>query len=329
MKIPIVKFAFVLILSVLLTQTTNSQEESPPEWSPKLNKFHNYKSSFVVGLSSLEDMRKMETLWNEIGEDLKIEQNDFAGTYVNLGYESGYFLRWTLNKGFILIPYFDQNYIQDFSYGKVTFVDSSEIIFTPERELSFGRPFKKLPRKWTVIGSGFNPVEMLKDLGLYRAGLGMYNDFNGECCIFAPEFVNRKVEEKLTPNPIPDKYKHFFINPISGQITFVGKKRIVKKWGYDGQLYSQSLGKTALVPVKVNVGRKHHVKKNMLFRLIDGLEYDKIQYLQIMKVGKTSSEGFVVREFSYEGKEVYHDYTDDKDKPFPPVKVGTKISTSP
>lgn len=329
MKCSIFKFVFVFFLIFLLFQTTKSQSDTiSDQWEPNISsQIKSYKSSFVVGLSD-EDRQKMKSLWNEIGEDLKTEQNAAAGTYVNLGYYNGYFLRWTIDKGFILISYYDQDYIQDFSYGTVNFIDNSEIIFSPQRELSNGRPFKKLPRKWTVLGRRLIPIENLKDFGLFQAGLGEYNDFNGDCCEFTPSFTNHKMEGDLSLSVIPEKYKRFLVKPISGKIISVGKKKVVNEWSYEGKLYSRWMDKTALVPVKINVGRKQGVKKNMLFSIIDGLEYENIQYVQIIKVYENTSQGFVVREFTYEGKEVYFDYVDDKEKPFPPIKIGTKISTN-
>ncbi len=72
------------------------------------------------------------------------------------------------------------------------------------------------------------------------------------------------------------------------------------------------------------------LKKTMIFRLIN--EPDG-QYIQITKVGQLSSQGFIVRELSYEGKEIYLDYNDSKKdydkKPFPKLHIGIKVSTSP
>src|SRR4030095_386108 len=152
------------------------------------------------------DRARMISLWNAIGEDLKNEQNKLAGTYVKGGYSSGYLLRWSLRKGFVVIPYFDQNLITDFGYGSVSYVDSSKVIFTPERDLHGGRGLGKMPREWTALFEYLVPVEMLKDFGEYRAGLGQYNEFNGQCCDFSPDFLVSRMDrsEMARSFPVPD-----------------------------------------------------------------------------------------------------------------------------
>ena len=320
-------YTIFLIVFFLLgfSQPVKSQQAANPysDWSSGLKIS---KNRLTVGLLP-DERQQMENIWNEIGGELKSEQNAITGTYVNSGYENGYFLRWSSNKGFILIPYFDEDLITDFSYGKVINLGNQEIEFVPERDLNGGNLFKKIPLKWLGIGKSLIPIEKLNEYGLYQAGLGKYNDFNGDCCGFLPPAVNNKFEGDSSLLSIPKKYRQFIKNPIRGRITSIGRKKIVKTWFHNGQLYSGSFDKTALIPVKLNIGRKSGVKKTMLFNVLDGLEWERIQYLEITKVSEKTSQGFIVRQFSYEGKEVYRDIGNDKDKPYPPVKIGTRIST--
>lgn len=285
-------------------------------------------SSWDVGLDTA-DRKEMLALWETIGEDLKSEENVLAGTYVKGGYDAGYFLRWSIKKGFVLIPYFDQNLITDFSYGKVTFVDPSEIIFTPERELNGYRTFARMPRKWTAIWHYLVPVEMLKQFGEFHAGLKEYNEFNGQCCEFWPEFLSARIDskEKWSSYPVPAKYAHFIKSSINGQITFVGRKRKVRNWSYDGKLYHQWMDNVILVSVRINVGRDRGVKKNMLFRIVG--EPETVQYVQIMRVSRHSSTAYVVRDLSDDGKETYHDFANDQVRPLAPIRLGMKITTRP
>jgi hypothetical protein len=271
----------------------------------------------------------MLQLWESIGEDLKTERNELAGTYVKSGYSAGYFFRWSVNKGYVLIPYFDQSLITDFSFGKVTFVDSSEVVFTPERELRGGRSMGTMPRKWTALGRYFVPVEMLKDFGDYMAGLGEYNEFNGRCCEFAPNFLAHKIDkpEAESEYPVPPKYARFIRQPIKAAVTFVGKKKTVKDWGFQGQLYGEWMERAVLIPVRISAGRTHGVKPNMLFRLVG--EPDFYQYLQIMKVQRQTATGYVVRDISSGGTETYQDFETEQKKPLPPIKVGMQVTTSP
>ena len=313
----------LLAFTFLPLQATKSQNVEYRMWSNGIG-----HSSWSLALEKEQAVKALE-LWDSIGEDLKTERIELAGTYVKGGYYAGYFFRWSINKGYVLIPYFDQNLITDFSYGKVTFVDSSEVIFTPERDLKGERSFARMPRKWTAVGKYFVPVEMLEQFGDYMAGFGMYNEFNGQCCNFAPEFLAGRIDrqEKEFNYPVPPKYARFIKNPIKTEITSVGRKKTVRNWGYDGKLYSQWMERAVLIPVQINAGREHGVKRNMLFRLIG--EPDFVQYLQIMKVHQKTASGYIVRNISFGGKETYTDFETEQEKPLPPIKAGTKVTTSP
>jgi hypothetical protein len=317
----------LLLLFAFLSFPVNGQENSSeyfsfPKWINNIG-----RSTWDIGLVE-DEANKMISIWNEIGEDLKKNENDLAGTYFKGGYSSGYFLRWSPNKGFILIPYFDQNLISQFSYGKVNFVDNSEINFIPEKDLNGGRGIAKTPLKWTAFENRFIPVEMLGEYGEFLAGLKQYNEFNGNCCEFAPIFLAGRIDrkDKQLSYPIPSKYKQFIKKPIVSKISFVGIKKIVKNWNFQGELYGEWMEKAALIPVKISVGQKHGVQPNMLFRLIGE---PRGQYLQIIKVNQLSSEGYVVRDLSFGNKETYSDFETDQEKPYPAIRVGIKVTTSP
>jgi hypothetical protein len=304
-------------------QTFKSQEIEYEKWNNSIG-----HSSWDIALAK-EEREKMLQLWDSIGEDLKTEQNKLAGTFVKGGYDAGYFFRWSIGKGYVLIPYFDQSLITDFSYGKATLVGNAEVIFTPERDLKGGRSIGKMPRKWTAIGRYFIPVEMLKDFGDYMAGFGEYNEFNGQCCAFRPNFLARRIDrpEVKFDYPVSPEYAQFIKHPIKAEVTFIGRKKTVKDWGYQGKLYGQWMERAVLIPVRISAGRAHGVKRNMLFRLIG--EPDFYQYLQIMRVQQQTASGYIVRDISGDGKETYTDVETDREKPLPPIKVGTKVTTSP
>ena len=153
--------------------------------------------------------------------------------------DSGYLLRWSVNKGFVVIPFFDQNLITDYGYGTVIFANNSEVNFAPERQLKGGRGLGKMPLQWTAIWGHFAPVDSLGDFAEYRAGLGDYNDFNGECCEYEPGFLTDRVDRLDRPFPVevPPKYKHFIRKPVTGQITSVGQKQRVLNRGFSGKHY--------------------------------------------------------------------------------------------
>lgn len=282
-------------------------------------------SAWSMGLKHNDCVRLIQ-LWDAIGEDLKLEKNSLAGTYVKGGYNSGYLLRWSIKMGFIVIPYFDQNLITDYGYGTVTFVDDSKIIFTPAKQLSGGRGLDRMPQEWTAIWSYLVPVEELKNFGRFHAGLGIDNEFNGSCCEFAPIFLAQKPDaaEKSVSYPVPDKYKHFIQSPITGEIVFVGKTRLAKDRVYQGKLFVDSIEKAMLIPVRISAGNRQGVRRKMLFRLVGEPEP---QYLQVTRVEKSTAWGYVVRDMSG-GKETYGGWQSQK-KSTSTIRVGTRVTTSP
>ena len=302
---------------------TNSPDESLGRlWNNGIG-----HSSWDLALAPNERSRLL-SLWNSIGEDLVTDENPLAGTYVKDGYNSGYFLRWSSRKGFIVIPYFDQNLITNYGYGKVNFVDESEIVFTSEKQLQSGRGLGKMPSVWTAIWNYLVPVDELKEFGNFHAGLGEYNEFNGRCCEFQPIFLATRIDriDKPLSYPVPAKYKKFIKNPITGKIVSVGRKKSVKDWGYQGKLYGEWMEKAILVPVSISVGKMHGVRRNMLFRLIG--EPEGWQYLQITSIHNSSAEGYVVRDISAGGKESYSD-EGGQEKSLTPIRIGMKVTTSP
>ena len=317
------KVLTALLLLLLSSGAVRPQEDVYSKWDNGI-----IHSSWDLGLEK-EEREKMLRLWESIGEDLKTGRNGLAGTYVKDGYNAGYFLRWSVNKGYVLVPYFDQNLITDFSYGSVDFVDASEVNFTPERDLrKGGRSIDEVPRKWAAVGQYFVPVEMLGDFGEYMAGLGQYNEFNGQCCEFAPNFLAVRIDgpDEKVDYPVPPKYARFIKRPVEAEIKFVGKKKTVEDWGYDGKLYSQALGRVVLIPVRINAGSARGLKRNMLLRLVG--QPDSYLYLQVMHVARRTASGYVVWDLPDERRETYTDFERDQLKPLPPIKVGAKVTTS-
>src|SRR5262245_5455873 len=156
----------VLLLSatVVAAQTAGNPSDT---WNNGIG-----HSAWQFGLDPHEQKLLLE-LWDSIGKDLEANTQKLPGTYVKGGYSHGYFLRWSPNR-FIVIPYFDQNLITDFGYGKTTIADESEVIFTSQRQLKGGRGLNRLPERWTAILGYLVPVEKLTEFGQFRAGLGQY-----------------------------------------------------------------------------------------------------------------------------------------------------------
>ena len=188
-----------------------------------------------------------------------------------------------------------------------------------------------MPQRWTAIFGYLTPVEMLQEFARYRAGLGPYNEFNGNCCEFIPEFLARRMDRPgmAFPRGVPNKYVNLIKSPISGNIIAIGKRRRVRDWGFEGHFYSHLIQHAELIPASISAGRLHGVKRNMLFRMI-GEPRETGRYFQALKVRQTVSSGYVVHEYFEKSKaRTYHDYEDLRDKALPLIRIGIKVTTSP
>jgi hypothetical protein len=128
----------------------------------------------------------------------------------------------------------------------------------------------------------------------------------------------------------PPLYERHIKKPINGEVISIGKRRETK--GYDASCCGIETKSSAL-SVTVNVGRKNGVTKNLLFLLVDvGDNFSQV--LKITKVRENTSQAIIYRQLDENGKEFYEgDYNRETDSsakiPFPPVRIGTKITTSP
>lgn len=336
MKNHLPKIILVCICSTFLPQLCFSQQEEYSDWQPKITAFEKYKMNFYVPLSP-EDRKKLETHWDEIGEDLKTETNSFAGTYIESGYESGFLLRWSTKKGFVLIPYYDESMISDFSYGKVEITKDSEIILIPEQEMrGSGRRLIKTPRVWIPVNSSEFLVykEQIASFGDYYGGFGQFNGFPRKVlCDGCGHFARRFDDTKNTPEVsllAPPKYLKFIKKPVTAKITFVGKRRIVKSTTVSCCGNEVEASATNIL---INAGSRQGVKKSLLFLLIDAGN-NFYQVIKITRINKNSSQAVVLRVLDDKRKENYDgDIYDRRSEsynkiPFPPIHVGTRITTS-
>ncbi|MGI8565595.1 MAG: hypothetical protein ACR2LZ_03835 [Pyrinomonadaceae bacterium] len=300
-----------------------------------------YEPWYLPSEATKQDTNALKARWKAIGEEVKSTPNEFAGTYRDGGEMRGSVLRWAPESGFVYVHVYEWFSVIDFSYGKVS-ITPSEIIFTVEREQQIkardDRP-RKTSRRWITARlkhvNHFIPLERIADFGNYIAGLGEYNDFNGHCCEFVPFLVGENESAKRDEAKgllIPEKYKRFIKQPIEATIKYVGRKKIVKGYTSGAKLYGKFHEKASLIPVRVNAGARHGVKRGLLFRLINTPgDYD--QFLKITRVGPAFADGVVVRDIDDDGGETYYDFDSEskgfEKKVFPPVVAGTKVTTSP
>jgi len=278
-----------------------------------------------------EDVLILKDKWNKIENSLASETNEFAGKYFQYGYMSGYFLIWSPENGFVFVQYFDVEHPCYFSYGKVS-IKNPEIIFEIEGE---GKPrvcqINPTPLIWIPADGGryLIPKSEAESFGKFYAGFGEFNGFFRKWQADFPFAVRRHTDFEPKQNFIlPKAFEKFEKKPITAEIISVGKKQVKKTDPY----FSPFWDKSSVTPVTINAGRKHGVTKGLEFVLLDSNDADS-QTLKITSVGNSISKGIVIRQVDDKGFEGYSDFDEKSkdfiDKPFTPIQIGLKITTSP
>lgn len=285
-----------------------------------------------------EEAAALGARWKALGEELKTTENEFAGTYRAEGAMRGSFLRWAPGGGFVYLYVYERYSVLDFSYGKVE-VTPTALVFTAERERRGLQtdPPSPTPRRWVAARwrttNYLVPEKKVADFGLFVGGFGRYNDFNGPCCEFAPFLMSgpRRDPRKSFAEPlVPAPYARLMRRPVEASIKSVGRKRVVKDYGLEGELYGQWFGKASLTPVTLDAGRGRGLRPGLLLRLV-GEPWG--QYLKVTRVFASGSEGVVVRDVDDDGGETYYDSPTGGGEPqrkvYPPVKAGTHVTSAP
>ena len=324
--------ALVLLVTVAGFAVARGQESGPEYWYPI--------EPFRIEVDTRNpEIRALLERWERIGNEAQSISNGFAGMYVKSGYR-GWLLRWAPGAGFVYVFHYEGLSIIDFSYGKVE-VTSGEIRFIPERDMRETYRGQKLqtPLSWIAIQAPqlrfMIPADEIADFGQYVAGLSNYNDFNGPCCEFDPFFVAPRAMGEVADVAaitVPDKYQRFMRPPITGRIVSVGRRRVVKDYGLEGKFFSQSfLDKSSLTPIKINAGRIHGLKKNMLLRFAGDQSDVPDQFIQVTSVGRQTATAVVIRGVDDGNQESYivNPHESDKRISFPPIRPGLRVTTSP
>ena len=327
--ISVIRFKFKCTLVILaLFTTVSGQDPGTRYWSP----VEPYR--IEVDRTNSE-VRALLDRWERIGSELERNPNGFAGTYRKDGYR-GWILRWAPQTGFVYFYHYEGLSLIDFSYGDVA-VTPTGIRFIPQRQMkvTFRGTTLRTPLVWIPAQTQhlryMIPKIELKDFGRYVAGFSDYNDFNGPCCEFQPFFVAPvpavDVGRSHSGISVPDEYQQFIKQPITGYVTFVGKRRIVKDYGLDAKLFSSSLGECSLRTIAINVGRRHGIRKNMLLRVVGDQFNVPGQYIKITAVQGRTAVAVLIRRVDEHGNETYVD--SDKLITLPPLRAGMRVTTSP
>lgn len=285
-----------------------------------------------------EEAAALNARWKALGEELKSDPGEFAGTYFDGGDTRHSYLRWAPGGGFVYLYVYEHFAVLDFSYGRVE-VTPTAVVFEVERERrevdAEKRP-RATPRRWVAarwrLRNYLVPEADVAEFGAYVGGFRQYNDFNGPCCDFTPFF---RAEPRRAPGKsfgvpeVPAPYARLMRRPVEATITSVGRRRVVKEFGLEGELYSQRFERASLTPVTFGAGRASGLKAGMLLRLADE---PGGQYLKVTRVRAAHSEGVLVRDVDEDGRETFYDFAGGGGpvrKDFPPVRVGARVTSAP
>jgi hypothetical protein len=316
-------FRFLIGFSVILCVHTSSsaQSQNYAEWE------NGVTERWWVDLAEFpkQELDNAIEQWRRIGVDNQnAKSHEWAGGYFTGSNTHGTYLRWSQQSGFILAQV-DKcaATLMGLSYGKVvTSPTSVEFIFEYHKSSgSHGHTKSHTPAptaikfitiKWSNDQYLVQENEMT-EFGNYVAGLGKYNQeyaWLDGTDYFARSISEAKSNYDELPQ-VPSEYVRFIKKPIDAEITAVGAPGLRRLRDYDGPLQYEGY-----TPVTMNVGSLNGVKKGMLFRVLSS---DQGESVKIVRVGKYSSEGVIVRWLD-ENKQEYERY--------PPIKVGWRLSTS-
>jgi hypothetical protein len=297
-----------------------------------------------------EDVNAAQLLWATIGN--QGSGSAWAGTYVIGGDTHGSYLRWAPQSGFVLFHVNKcEASVMGFSYGKVVasmglieMMPEKAATATASKSHSHGtqspRALRFLPIIWRQTRY-LVPEDEITEFSDYISGLGRYNDRNflfveyAEFFSKSDEKISGSTESEVTKSQVagdndgfveplvPTGYKKFIKRPIDAKITSRGTSYVrhnsENEWWND-----------LIIPVTVNVGSGHGLKKEMVLRVVgsEGFSGD-VEYVKITNVNLHSAKGIIERPVRKRPC-IKFDSTDDcKNPDYEPLKVGSRVTTNP
>ena len=285
--------------------------------------------------------------WKSIeDENEAAASNEWTGTYFSGSDVHGTYLRMSPRTGFVM-AHVDkcQAKVVGLSYGSVEFSPSVVKLF-PQFQIAntthgAAHSHSKTPREMRFVPVKLDAAQLLVEekemgsFGKYVAGLGNYNfsDFHYSFYTqfltrFEREDTDRSDESKDRPPVVgvPDEYAHFLKQPIEATIIRVGRVQVRKTYSYqnpDGSGTSHT-APVNLTTVVVSAGMAQGLKRGMFLNVIDPRQSERIR---ILRVGRTSSTGVIVRDLDENGQEVPFDH--ETGERYSKIVAGRKLTTSP
>ena len=326
--------AWLLLCSCFLSPpaAARAQTSSDGRWANGLSEPWWFSEEIMTAAKLAAQER-----WKSIGEETASRGKDeWSGDYFTGSETHGSYLRWSREKGFVLL---DVNKcaatVDRLNYGGAT-ASSSLVEFSPELKDEaksthvHGRksrtPTKLIPVRWGRARF-LIPEDEISDFGDYVAGLGKYNEGTGWDAYSMPFFIrmdDRSADEAESFPVVPPAYERYLKRPIEAVIISVGKRQLRKNYTYETDINSTWHDRAVVRVVTISAGAAQGVKRHMAFKVKGSEAGDKVM---ITGVGRDTATGLIIRSL-VEGRETYYNIESEKQKPYPPVRSGWQLTTA-
>lgn len=320
-------FCLVVIFQAVIP-VQSQEDNSWMYWKNEVGK----RRWFMYHLEK-EDVARLRERWDTVGTSIGNSANRFAGTYYQPGFMSGYFLRWSPEKGFIFITYFDVEHPCYFSSGDVV-VETPVIRFVQKIEaknsICPSNTTMPAPEKWIPVlgGEWLIPLNEVDKFADFYAGVGEFNGFVRKFREGYP-FAYRWERDFKPENRfvLPREFAKNEKKQFTGQIVAVGNARVERI--EDIFLFDK---KVSVTPVEINLGSKDRLSKGQEFILLSD-DDGAYETLIVTSVGRNRSKGKLIRKIENNGKEGYLTWDEKTEEfiytQFKPARVGQRITSSP
>lgn len=313
-----------LVCAVLVAGPARAQRPDTVSWEDL------YEEPFYLDLEGdssyagyrVVDFDAARARWDEIGDEASAGGSPWAGRYDHVGPGDVGFtaLRWAPGHGFVLASvYTCTPSLRRLGYGGVTETPAAVALtssLSAGRSWPAGAPVRFLKVMWG--GRRFLVAEeQIGDFCDYVAGLGAFNGSDVDSVGSKQFFV------MTGPGPLPTEglpvvppgYERFVRSPVRVSIVAVGRPTVREG---DGDGWND-----VVTRVTVDAGRSAGVHKGMVFHLLGSTSDETVT---IERVGRTTSEGVIVRFARAPGATASDDDADDPDDE--PIRVGRRATTS-
>lgn len=306
----------------LFAQNVRNNEQPTENW---LKEYSGFSSEYLYhrfDRYSKEDIARFQQKFDGLVDFEKADE--WEGVYFDdvdpVGFSQ---FRWKKNSGFLsFYIYTCLPELRSIDYGQIA-VSADSILLLPETAPDSPRrslPVKYIKVKWNdrhyLVGESSLLAFAEKAAGIYSDS---ENGENEQFQRWSDFWVTGDLTQDLAGLPeFPAKYKKFERNPIIGRIISISQKKVIDQFELENRFYSSPV---AVYNVKINVGKKHGVKRGLTF-LIDEIE----ETILITEVNQNSSVGVLVRNLPEDNSEDCRGENGDE-IPCPEIKKGLRVST--